>query len=546
MRDRVAVLALVALGAAAAPVRAASLVFPDDPALAVGRATLLLAQDARGLGMYPLSDRELRARGVLTAPPDPTGARLHLVWRPQASAWRGLSPALREGTLWYDAIAPLAELGANVSDGEWLGAHLRLDLSSVRRDFTGDGLAAPWTLDSYANLDFPRESWAVVATEHLLVAAGRFRSGIGHGVFGNPFLNGRAPWYDQVQAEWHDDHFRARWLLGTSSSFLTAAEAAVQGYGTAAPPRGGFDPVNNYDSARFDAPAKSFMYRWYEWAPWPWLVLGAGEMGVVGGKQPDLSQLLPMVVWHNAYAPGSTNVMLGVSAAVAPLPGLLLFGELVADDVATRNEADGQKPTSLGWQLGGRWVASVHADVLAEVAVEYTHVDRWTYQRWQPYLVMQQRQIVPCGCNFVDVPLGYPWGGDLDAAGARLRAFAPDGLELSLGIEGMWRGAMRLGAITGSPLLDDQGAPVLDRFGEPVRAPLYYDLDAWAGPGALDEYTQRPREARVTISLGADIPIAPHVSANAMVLWSALDNVENAAGVRAQRWLLHGGMRVAL
>lgn len=527
----------------ASSARADELHFRDDAALAAAKEALLQRQDARGLATFPLSGKELRHRlGQAPAPRGLADATFHLKWHPYFAAWANLSERRADNTLWFDAIPPMGEIGVRLTDGDVFSADINVDLNPVRHRFTGTSSYSPWTLESYVNLDFPRKSWAAATTDHLTIAAGRFKSGVGHGVFGNTFLNGLAPWYDQAQATFFTDWFRAFWMVGTSSSFLSADEAAVQSYGVDSPPRAGFDPLNNYDSARFDAPAKTFMVRRFELAPFPWFVLGIGELGVVGGKWPDLSQLLPMVAWHNAYAPGSTNVMMELDASVAPLPGLLVFGELTVDDVATPYEDASAKPTSLAWQLGAQWYAPLTSKLSSEVAAEVTHVDRWTYARWQPYLVMQQRQMLPGGDLAVDVPLGHPWGGDVDALGASLTLTDHEGLRATAGVEAMWRGPVRLGALTDQPLLDEQGLPRTDRYGTPVQAPLYYDLDQYAGEGALDRFlAEHPTEQRTTLSLRAELPVMEHLRVLGQAHLSWLDNADHVAGAQTLRAMLHAG-----
>lgn len=543
-------LASLAAPAAAAPdvagAEAPPLLFKDDDALAAARAALLTRQDARGLATSPLSAKELRLRLGEPAPaPTDASARMHLTWHPYFAAWSALPERTADNTLWFDAIPPMGQIGVRMSDGDVFAADLQVDLSPVRHKFTGTSTYSPWTLESWVNLDFPRRSWAAATTDHFTFALGRFKTGIGHGVFGNTFLNGRAPWYDQAQATFFTDWFRAFWLVGTSSSFMFGEEAALQSFGAEGPPTAGFDPLNNYDGSRFDAPAKTFMVRRFELAPFPWLVFGIGELGVVGGKWPDLSQLLPMVAWHNAYAPGSTNVMMEVDAALSPWPGVLVFGELSVDDIATPYEDDNAKPTALAWQLGAQWTTPLGARHSLELAAEFTHVDPWTYARWQPYLVMQQRQILPCGCLAVDVPLGYPWGGDLDTLGAQLTLTDHQGMRVVASVEQMWRGPVRLGALTDTVLVDETGAPRTDRYGTSIRAPLYYDLDLYAGEGALERFfAAHPTEQRTTVATRVELPVAPHLRVLGQVHLAWLDNADNVAGAQALRALLHAGALV--
>ena len=106
----------------------------------------------------------------------------------------------------------------------------------------------------------------------------------------------------------------------------------------------------------------------------------------------------------------------------------------------------------------------------------------------------------------------------------------------------MWRGPVRLGALTDAVLVDEAGAPRTDRFGAEVKAPLYYDLDTYAGEGALARFfATHPVEQRTTVSLRAELPVREHVKvlAQAHVAW--LDNADNVAGARVVRAMLQAG-----
>jgi hypothetical protein len=112
-------------------------------------------------------------------------------------------------------------------------------------------------------------------------------------------------------------------------------------------------------------------------------------------------------------------------------------------------------------------------------------------------------------------------------------------------VEQMWRGPVRLGALTDTVLVDETGAPRTDRYGTSIRAPLYYDLDLYAGEGALERFfAAHPTEQRTTVATRVELPVAPHLRVLGQVHLAWLDNADNVAGAQALRALLHAGALV--
>ena len=104
-----------------------------------------------------------------------------------------------------------------------------------------------------------------------------------------------------------------------------------------------------------------------------------------------------------------------LSAAVVPLSGLLISGELFVDDVLSYDETSTTKPQALAWLGTARWSKALTGKLLLDSGLEYQHVDQWTYTRWNPYLAMYQRQTLTGGWRSFDQSLGAPWGPDYDS-----------------------------------------------------------------------------------------------------------------------------------
>ena len=284
----------------------------------------------------------------------------------------------------------------------------------------------------------PQEAYLSWAWEHASFAAGRFKTGIGFGEE-NLILNGQAVWYDNVQFSWWNEKFKFFTMIGASSSHLSDAEWEVQQYD--------WDTINNHDAtvAGDDGmiiPFKMFTYHRIEWKPFSRLGLALTEMQLVGGKMPDLTNFLPAVIWHNTYTAGVTNVMFQVDAWALPAKGLFVYGEFLIDDMLLSGiESSDAKPRSLGWELGALYTLPVNVPGwIFFVSGEYTHVDEWTYTRWQPYLSMYQRQVATGGWHGLDTPLGHSEGGDVDTFAISVGAVTDKGARFELGYKYIIKG----------------------------------------------------------------------------------------------------------
>ncbi len=302
----------------------------------------------------------------------------------------------------------------------------------------------------------PQEAYFSWAGDNASFAAGRFQTGIGFGEE-NLILNGQAVWYDNAQFSWWNEHFKFFTMIGTSSSHLSEEEWAVQ--------QVDWDTINNHDavvSAGTIVPFKMFTYHRLEWKPVERVGIALTEMQLVGGKIPDLTNILPTTIWHNTYTAGTTNVMMQIDAWAVPIKGLFVYGEFLMDDMLLPGiEDEDAKPACLGWELGALYTLPISLPGwIFYVSGEYTHVDKWTYNRWQPYLSMYQRQVATGGWYGIDTPLGHSEGGDVDTFGLSVGAATDKGAHFSLGYKYIIKGPVYINQI-----VDVDGTPT----------PIYYD-----------------------------------------------------------------------
>jgi len=434
---------------------------------------------------------------------------------------------------------PILDLGLSFGSDAFYGTTQINFGTDSHAYYAGEsGLSGIWSTDDYiGKWTFPDTGYLSWSDRHLTLAAGRLRAGIGLGE-ANILLNGQARWYDQAQFAWWSGKLRFYGFWGTSSTHLDDDEYAVQSCN--------WDTINNHDASTASlVPYKFFSYHRVEYKPFRAAGFGLSEMQLVGGKVPDLLNILPGAYWHNTYTAGVSNVMLHADAWTVPFPGFLLRGEFLMDDSKAPYEDREAKPNCWAWELGARYVLPVAGrDWRFAFDAEYSHADRWTYDRWQPWLTMYQRQLLTGGYRGFDIALGHPDGGDVNQYGLSFVALAKSGRRLEAGYTLTDKGPVYLGRYwkgTGKDL-DGDGSP------DEVIIPVYYDFDDWyeslVGDGKLTlaGLLGSTRTWTQAFSLKAVWPLGPRWEANAEIDFRYIRNAEHVEGNTATETVWKTGL----
>lgn len=422
------------------------------------------------------------------------------------------------------------------SDSFYATTAVDFSTDSLIKYIDSNGVLGFWEpMEYFSWWTFPKEAYLSWSTDQTTVAAGRFPTGIGLGN-ANLFLNGQAFWYDQLQFSWWSKNFRFFAMWGTSSSHLSKEEYAIQT---------NTNPYNTDDNLGWDAndnhnhasqsiiPFKMFTYHRLEFKPLTWLGLGLGEMQMIGGKVPEMSNLLPGGYWHNTYSSGNTNVMMIADLWTVPLPGLLIYGEFLMDDSRAPSEGHTSKPNCWGWEAGATAVLPVAPSGWNfSLNVEYSHVDAWTYGRWQPYLTMYQRQILTGGWSGIDIPLGHPEGNDVNQAGIRFTALGKESRRIEFGYTWISKGPLYLGRIETLKNSEDE-----DFF-----VPVYFDYDDWAGSGELKRITGSTRKYSHVFSLRCVWPILNQLTLDSEIDYRIIQNYAHKSGKTQTETVIKTGL----
>ena len=452
------------------------------------------------------------------------------------------SPTLPELQRAMQSLPSPLELDLGLSVGKSLSITSDIGLYYRRDRFTGTGSTLAWDAMTgwgeglVGNIEFPRKAWVAYGTEGFGVAFGRFPAGIGAGHFGSLVLNSEALYYDQAFFHLGTDRLRFAWMLGTSSAQLSASEADVQ-WRHNSEGSSYWDTESDHDYSASQNALKLFAYHTLEYLPWERLRIGLTEFAVMGGTTPSLNYLLPTLSWHNTYSAGYSNVAMAVMASCVPVDGLLLSGQFLLDDTQGSDEAANSKPGAYAWQASAVYATRPAQGALVTVGAEYNHVDRWTYVRWQPYLSMYQRQILPGGYHGIDLPLGFAYGPDCDQGGVWAEYRDASGASLKFSYELVFKGPIYMGMVNEIDNLLTTGSPSLESI------PVYYDYDTYAGPGGLEAILARPDEIRNIFALSGSVPFAKGLDAMCSVSLGFYQNYGNESGVYAHLVVVYLGVR---
>lgn len=569
---------------------AADLFFPGDDAYDAAFLGAIRSGQVPDTNVFPLFGNEIPRAGEGAAPAEDSAGDVAAEPSAEAAAaapgWRsGLTASFSTSTLYYDSPAEQDDLASNLLDypttnprafpeiqhflGEVpdplaLGFRLypsdsiafKIDLfSNYRRDrITGQDSTFQWSLDEWmGNLvgaaEFPRNAYLGWSGEGYGAAFGRFPSGMGWGKLSGSILNPRASWYDQARFYLDAGSLRLTSMLVTSSAQLSAAEAEIQ-FRRKDDGSSFWDSLNDHDYASANQALKFANWHQVEWKPAPWLNLAFAEMSMIGGRTPSLAFVLPSAIWHSAYAAGCSNVGAALSAAAVPVPGLLLSGEFFIDDIRGSDEPAYSKPAAFAWLGTARWTKEFTDGLSLDTGLEYQHVDRWTYVRWNPYLSMYQRQTLTGGRRSLDQSLGAPWGPDYDSVGVYACLGLKSGASLELSYEFVRKGPIYQGmaakideTATGIDWTEDGDTDDTD---DTLWVPVFYDYDKYAGPGELAKILARPDEYRHLVSLSGSLPLRPGIDLELVSTFGFYRNFGHAKGATETALLIYAGVVVNL
>jgi len=385
----------------------------------------------------------------------------------------------------YDTLQPWAVLRFDSGIGNNLKTVINLDFSKDYRSYISHGpsgnatpfINLPVELlkgDVRAlNFSFPSFGYAAYATKEFQASIGRYKLSWG------PMRNGltisnASNYYDNFSSSFVTPmgkygNFSYTFNMISVIPLLSGSEWERQRKVSASSPH--YWDLNQ--DQVYDEPSKLIVGHRFDIKLSKRLRIGVGEINVVGGKHPDLTDFNPFIVFHNTYGEGFSNVMMSLDFSLVPFKGFQIYGEFTMDDYSAPTEAGARgKPSAMAYGLGAEYFLESLSGMF-RISAEAYHTDTWMYNRWQPLLKITNRTItkseLPGARDANEYPLGFKYGPDLNA--------------FSLLLE--WLGS----AISASVEFEHfvQGEVTLDtpylNMNEPSDEPgEFTDPESWRGP----------------------------------------------------------------
>lgn len=169
--------------------------------------------------------------------------------------------------------------------------------------------------------------------------------------------------------------------------------------------------------------------------PLSWLLLRISQLNLVGGRDPEIFDFNPLMVFHNIYQEGTYSVPLSLSATVVPYKGIKLYIDYLLYDMSLGDEeGKTSNPGAFAYQGGVTLLSTPFFHIgpgRFRLDCEVSYIDPWVYGKFYNLRKFTSRIVYvesSVGRFWVDYPLGFYLGPD---------AFDIH-LCLSYGIPGTW------------------------------------------------------------------------------------------------------------
>ncbi len=342
------------------------------------------------------------------------------------------SNASRSKTRWeygYAERQPLVSLPIEA----WMGEHLygAVDLS-VRKNH--DALNAELVPDNFTNFpfnfdeidyEFPIRAFLAVGGPHWSVSLGRDRFSWGNGETGNLAVSDSPDYYDfaRVTAYWGNFKYTGLWitLLYDGDSYRY--------------PVVGADALLDDDSH----PRNFFSHR-FEIAISDRLTLGITEGILVGGREPDLSYLNPLIIFHNMYRWSRASSLLALEVNYNPWRYFEFYGQAAFNQIQlpyefSRYGSASDTPDANAVLAGVRARIPVEEGYV-EAGAEIVRVSPWMYIRENELVSYQwwrwMASNVSGSSQWLSAPMGYYEGPDSIVFAVWVGYSVPDSYSLRL------------------------------------------------------------------------------------------------------------------
>ncbi|MBN2511094.1 MAG: hypothetical protein JXB03_12515 [Spirochaetales bacterium] len=233
-------------------------------------------------------------------------------------------------------------------------------------------------------------------------------------------LNERIPYYDYLRFRIKTGMINHTTWLIRLNPVLSSGEMQYINYLYDNWEAGSFTEPNASWNPRIFDQSKHYIVSKLGIHPQPWLHIDLSQIHLVGGRVPQLPDFNPLMVYHNLYEEGQYSVPISIAAALLPLPGLKIYGEVLIYDLEFGNElasSNSTNPNALAFQAGFSYALrpGYTGKGTLRFDAEWNYAMPWVYAEESSYRNMSSRMVFTDpyrGRKWVDFPLGFHRGPD--------------------------------------------------------------------------------------------------------------------------------------
>jgi len=339
----------------------------------------------------------------------------------------------------YEAIPLFAEIGWQNRIGNlstWFSLPIRRSCVAAGEQSLGTNLP-------YQGMDidttFPFKGYLAWENDYLGLKLARDKIDIGPGYWSSVELNKQNPYWDHFNFYYKVGNFRLEHYIIRLNPFLvTAEERSAQDSMTG---------YNVWDPEAYSERVKNIVVHEFTWFIGDSFILAVGEFLLVGGRSLQLSDLNPMLVFHNFYGEDWGNVYGFLNLQYRPHPGFKSYIDIVIDDVVSTVESGVENtcPAALGVMIGFQAELFKGSKLNLFWVAEGSYVFPTFGIRSQPLQTFYSRMFyidntVGGKRLYVDYPVGYYLGNDLIDFRTALIAKIMEKCELSVDYHLLFKG----------------------------------------------------------------------------------------------------------
>ena len=304
----------------------------------------------------------------------------------------------------YERIPLIADMGWQ----NYIGNFSTYFSFPLRRSYLASGAHSLGTNFPYEFFDidtnFPFKGYLCWENNYFGFKLARDKIDLGPGYWSSVELNKQNPYWDYIRFFYNAGRFRlTEYIIRLDPILVTGDEQTRQ------------DSVVGYRER-----AKNIVLHEFQWSLADSLVLTIGEFIMIGGRSLQVSDINPMLVFHNFYGEAWGNVAAFINLRWQLSPSVLSYFDLVIDDLVAPVEAGNANtaPAAGGVLIGLQTDFTTAGDRRFFWVLEATYITPTFGTRSQPLQTFYARRMYidnTAGGKrvYVDYPVSYYLGNDL-------------------------------------------------------------------------------------------------------------------------------------